>query len=844
MLKRSQQLLIFTSLLSLTTIPVVWAEETGERKVKKIAIEETSVNETSSLIAQGVTRVTGVEVNQTDEGLELILKTSAGSERLVPLILPEGNDLVIDILDATLAFSIRNGVTETNPAPGINKITVNKANDNSIRVRIAGANQTPSAEVLPGRDDLVLSVTPQDSTAQEEPDEEIEVIATGEAEEEDSYSVDEATTATRTNTPLRDVPQSIQVIPQKVIEDQGVTRIGDAVRNVSGVTPQRDRSNASDRFNIRGFDNSRILRNGFGTGNIAGTGDARNISPSVVERIEVLKGPASVLYGQAQPGGVVNYVTKKPLDEPFYNLEFTAGNFGFIEPAIDISGPLTEDKKLAYRFNVSYQNSGNFRDFVDSEIISIAPVISYDFSENTNLTFEYEYLEQNQTYDDGLPIDPIVFEIPRERFLGEPDDFFDTTTNRFNLTLEHRFSDNIRLRSGFAAELFDSSAFTFRLDEFDPETNEISRFVSDGEFSNDNLSWQTDLISEFKTGSVEHQLIAGFELAESELLDESVGFFDSDIPLAINVVDPQYGTPRPSANNNLNENNTISTVGLYLQDQVTLLRNLKFLVGGRYDFATTENEFDELFEGETFSNSVEADSEAFSPRVGLVYQPIEPISLYTSFSRSFIPNTDTTSDGETIEPERGTQFEVGVKGEFGKFSTTLAAYEITKTNITRTDPDNDDFSIPIGEVKSRGIELDVAGEPLSGWNIIASLFFNDAFISEGDEDNPEDDTLINAPGSGASLWTTYEIQKGSLQGLGFGAGLFYVGDVEAQIPNDFVIPSYVRVDTSLFYDRDNWRAQLNFRNLFDNEYFESAQNSNLIFPGAPFTVLGSVSVEF
>ena len=314
MLKRSQQLLIFTSLLSLTTIPVVWAEETGERKVKKIAIEETSVNETSNLIAQGVTRVTGVEVNQTESGLELILKTSAGSERLVPLILPEGNDLVIDILDATLAFSIRNGVTETNPAPGINKITVNKANENSIRVRIAGANQTPNAEVLPGRDDLVLSVTPQDSTAQEEPDEEIEVIATGEAEEEDSYSVDDAETATRTDTPLRDVPQSIQVIPQKVIEDQGVTRIGDAVRNVSGVTPQRDRSNASDRFNIRGFDNSRILRNGFGTGNIAGTGDARNISPSVVEQIEVLKGPASVLYGQAQPGGVVNYVTKKPLD--------------------------------------------------------------------------------------------------------------------------------------------------------------------------------------------------------------------------------------------------------------------------------------------------------------------------------------------------------------------------------------------------------------------------------------------------------------------------------------------------------------------------------------------------
>jgi iron complex outermembrane receptor protein len=794
-----------------------------------------------NLLTQGTTRVMGVEVIQTEEGLELVLKTVAGSERLVPLILPEGNDLVIDILDATLAFSIRNGVTELNPAPGIKRITVNKVDDSSIRVRITGENQTPSAEVVTGRDDLVLSVTPEGATTVQEPDEEIEVIATGQAEE-DGYDAEEATTATRTDTPLRDIPQSIQVVPQEVLEDQGVTRIGDALRNVSGVTIQRDRSNASDRFNIRGFDNSRTLRNGFRSGNISG--NTINISPNVVEQIEVLKGPASVLYGQVEPGGVVNYVTKKPLNEPFYNLEFTAGSFGFVEPAIDLTGPLKEDKKLTYRFNVSYQNGGSFRDFVDSEIISIAPVISYDFSDATSLTFEYEYLESNQTFDDGLPIDPIVFELPRERFLGEPEDFEDITTHSFYLNLNHRFSDNIRLRSGFAAEISDTSESAFRLFELDTETNEISRFTSDGEFSNNNISWQTDLISEFKTGSVEHQLLAGFELARTDAQDESIGFFDENQPLAINVINPQYGTPRPSTNTTFSSDDTVSTLGFYLQDQVTLLPNLKLLAGGRYDFATTESEFDELFEGETFSEESEFDSEAFSPRVGLVYQPIEPISLYGSFSRSFIPNTDTTSDGDTIEPERGTQFEVGVKGEFGKFSTTLAAYEITKTNITRTDPDNDDFSIPIGEVKSRGIELDVAGEPLSGWNIIASLFFNDAFISEGDEDNPEDDTLINAPGSGASLWTTYEIQKGSLQGLGFGAGLFYVGDVEAEIPNDFVIPSYVRVDASLFYDRDNWRAQLNFKNLFDKEYFESSQNTSLIYPGAPFTVLGSVSVEF
>jgi iron complex outermembrane recepter protein len=839
-------------LLSITN-PVA-AEEIGDRSnlsssardlVEVGANGGLSLQKLAQNSQQALARVTGVEVKQTPKGLELILLTAAGSERLVPLILPEGNNLVVDILDATLALPRENEFRKINPAPGIKEINLVKIDESSIRLTITGEKQAPSAEVIPSNQNLVLSINPSEATAQQTPDEEIEIIATGEAEEE-RYNPSNASTATRTDTPLRDVPQSIQVIPQKVIEDQGITRIGDALRNVSGVIPQRDFANISDRFSIRGFDQSRTLRNGFRSG--FDLGATTTIAPNVVERIEVLKGPASVLYGQVQPGGVVNYVTKKPLDEPFYNLEFSAGSFSLIEPALDFSGPLTADKKLTYRFNLSYQNGGNFRDFVDSEILAIAPIISYKFSDDTSLTFEYEYLESNLTADDGLPIDPVIFEIPRERFLGNPDDFIDTKTHSFYLTLDHRFNENIQLRSGFSVQTADDSSSFLRLFEFDPESGQMSRFFNEGEGFGDSYAWQTDLISKFKTGSLEHQLLAGFELARnSSGTDFSEGYDDleADIALPIDVFNPQYDTVIPDIrNSSFNQENIVSTLGFYLQDQVTLLPNLKFLAGGRYDFAKNESDSFEEYSGEIFSSSNEFDNEAFSPRVGLVYQPIEPISLYASYSRSFIPNTATTSDGEVIEPERGTQYEVGIKGEFGDFSTTLAAYEITKTNVARTDPEDPDFSIPIGEVKSRGIELDLAGEPVNGWNIIASLFFNDAFISVGDEFNPEDDTLINAPGSGASLWTSYEIQKGKFQGLGFGGGLFYVADVEAEIPNDFVLPSYVRADASLFYDRDTWRVQLNFKNLFDTEYFESSQNSSLIFPGAPFSVLGSVAVEF
>ncbi|MEM8830126.1 MAG: TonB-dependent receptor plug domain-containing protein [Cyanobacteria bacterium P01_G01_bin.19] len=291
----------------------------------------------ADLLAQGVTRVTGVEVVQTAEGFELILETVTGSERLVPLILPEGNDLVIDILDATLAFSIRNGVEELNPVPGIRRVTVNKAEDNSIRVRISGVNQTPRAEVVPGRDDLVLSVTPEDTTAETEPDEQIDIIATGEAEE-DGYNVDEASIGTRTDTPLKDIPQSIQVVPQEVIKDQRATTANEALQNVPGVAPTSSPRAFFNSFSIRGFDSSQnTLTNGLP--------DPTNSNVNIlsnIERVEVLKGPASVLFGQGTIGGVVNYVTKQPLTEPFYSLEASVGNFDLYGGAVDLSGPLND----------------------------------------------------------------------------------------------------------------------------------------------------------------------------------------------------------------------------------------------------------------------------------------------------------------------------------------------------------------------------------------------------------------------------------------------------------------------------------------------------------------------
>ncbi|MBD2412566.1 ferrichrome-iron receptor [Nostoc calcicola FACHB-389] len=815
-----------------------------------------------------VVQVTGVKVNPTNKGVEVILQTSKG-EQLPITNRSAGNNFIADIPNAQLrlpsgeAFTFRSD----KPIAGITEITVTNFDANTIRVTVTGETIMPVVELFDSPDEgLVFSVAsaatsapsqqqpqtqptpqPSQSETQTEPsqpsaegDKPIELVVTG---EQDGYSVPDASTATRTDTPLRDIPQSIQVVPQQVIKDQQITRISDAARNVSGVTPQGGYAGATDNYNIRGFTTYDNLRNGFSV-------QDNFVNPTNIERIEVLKGPASVLYGQFEPGGVVNYITKQPLSEPYYFAEFTAGNFSTYRPSIDISGPLNSDRTLLYRLNAAYENSGSFIDFGNQEVLAIAPALTYKIGDATTLTLEYEYLKLDRTYYDGLPPDPSVFKAPISRFLGEPGDRFSQETHSVFLNVNHRFSKNIQLRSGFSVTLNDSQESEFRPNSIDLDGRTVLRRFAAGPGYLQNYSLQNDLIANFSTGSIQHQVLVGLEwnkyIYGYDYLRSSVSLTPS-----IDLFNPVYGASPPpefdeAAQRDRNDRNTIA---LYLQDQVTLLPNLKLLVGGRYDFVHRKNRsqlLDSLGREPIDDTSVDRlYDEAFSPRIGIVYQPLAPISIYASYSRSFNPGFSRTVDGTQLPPERGTQYEVGLKAELIKdrLSATFAAYDITKKNVATTDPTpgNSDFSIAAGEVKSRGLEFDVSGQILPGWNLIASYFVNDAFVSQ-DNSLPVGDLLVNAPGSGGSLWTTYEIQSGGMKGLGFGGGVFYTGDREATLPNTFKIPSYVRADASIFYKHDNWRVGLNFKNLFGTTYYDS--QGYYLRPGAPLTVLGTVSIEF
>jgi iron complex outermembrane recepter protein len=788
---------------------------------------------TASVVAQDssstMVNITGVRLIPTVNGIEVVLEKQGTSVRS-PLTKTKGNQWIAVIENAVLGLPEGTTFQKLNPAPGITEVMVRQGENQTILVTVTGETKPPIAMVK-----FEGAIAQQPSTSEPNEEGEEELVVTG--EQDPAYRPSTATTATKTNTPLRDIPQSIQIVPKEVIQDRQINRVVEAVENVSGVTSNSGTYRAIDNFIIRGFDASNnVTRNGLRdlTNNFPGA------SANNLERVEVLKGPASVLYGQGGAGGIINLVTKQPLNNPRYSAEVSVGNFDTYEPSFDITGPLNAEKSVLYRLNGSYLNSRNFIDFFETERLSIAPTIQWKVGKNTTFTFEAEYLRNSNTNNFGLPVVGTVLpnpngEVPVSRTVSEPDDFINVNLTRLGYTLEHRFNENWSLRNSFGTTLSafeQKQVFPFALQD---DNRTVDRSENLRQASNNYFNLVTDITGKFKTGSVQHQLLIGFDLFKQDN-DEN---FESRPIASIDLFDPVYGAVSDLPDFVSRTLEVSESLGFYVQDQITVLENLKFLIGGRFDL--TRQKITDLLDP---SASNEQSSSAFSPRLGIVYQPIKPISLYASFTRSFNPLAGKDFNNTLFEPERGTQYEVGVKADITqKLSATLAFYQLTRTNVETDDPINPGFSVQTGEQRSRGIEFDLSGEILPGWKVIASYAYTDARITK-DTTFPVGNLIDNVPQHSASLWSTYEIQKGAVKGLGFGLGLYYVGDRAGDLDNTFVLPSYLRTDASIFYRRKNWRIGLNFRNLFGANYFEGANNSGFVFPGSPLTVTGSISVEF
>lgn len=697
---------------------------------------------------------------------------------------------------------------------------------------------------------------------------EITVKAKSTHSKADAYYQKDAGAATRTNTPAMETSQAVNILSRQVLDDIHATRLDDTLELVSGVSRQNNFGGLWDNFAIRGFaghDNTgpAMLRNGF-SGN-RGFNPPRDTANT--ERVEFLKGPAAALYGNSEPGGTLNVVTKKPQFKASNSAEVYAGSYDTYRSVIDSTGPLSEN--LAYRLIVAAEDKGSFRDHVDSERLLLSPSLTWLISPSTTLNYELEYLKHRTPLDRGIALRDSngrrLHHIHRNRFLGDPE-AGDITMEAFThqLSLEHEFSQRWRGRLGVAYKLnrTDGDALETRPGfSFISPAGDVRRRLRQRDLDSNDLNLLAELNGQFDTAGLQHDLLIGMEayrFENQQWLGNNNGVGNA---LSINQYSPRYHIALPSSftvASNFREQQT--NIALFLQDQLSLDEHWKLMAGVRLESYRQELH-------NRLNNSItRQDHSVLSPRLGLTYVVNPTLSLYTSFSRSFRPNAGTAggnqfgldASGDAFDPERGRAWESGIKYQAPdqRLGATLAVFDITKTNVLTNNPSQPDFSIAAGEVRSRGIEFDLSGQLTERIRLIGSYTFTDAYLGKDLKISPipgllpdgivaAGSRLSNIPRHSASAMLMHEQPLAGGGKLGVGGGFSYVGKRADSSEDLFELPSYVTVRLMSYWQMNpKLRLSLDVSNLFDREYYASSYNSSWIMPGTPRMITLGLQAKF
>lgn len=684
---------------------------------------------------------------------------------------------------------------------------------------------------------------------------------------ESSYGREEATSATRIPAPIQDVPRSISVVTRNVIEDQKAYRIDEAIRNVSGTFMSSTFGGRAGEFMIRGFRSEQIFKNGFREDSTYGARAGRDTAN--IESIEVVKGPPSYLYGRADPGGIINQITKAPLRNSYFSGEMIFGSYGLYRPTIDVGGPLNASGTVTSRLNMVYESGESYRQGVQTDRFFIAPTIGWALSPQTTLRWEAEYLYDKSPIDRGLvAVGNGPAPIPIGTFLGDPRRRGEIHQGSTTLTLLHQFNDTFRwrsaLRSAVASERYSSLESNF----LDETTGILGLARYEIPSSSQNHYLQNELHGSFSTGTIKHKTLLGLELGREYFRNKVSGDF-GELGSFIDIFNPTNRLFVDGALTTFNNSKqTNNALGLYFGDQISLLPNLHMHAGGRFDVFEQNrvNRPNDLAPEASKDKQVD---HAFSPSIGMTYQPWKTMAVFANYTRSFLPQTGgaRSLSGALFRPERGESYEGGLKfhSPDGQLRLTFTAFETFKKNVLTSDISQgpgSGFSIATGEQRSRGFEVDLAGQLWPGLEIIASYAYIDARITK-DNLFLEDSRLPNVPKHQASVWTTYTFHDGMLRGLGLSAGFVAFGQrpgiflcqdpVGSFCQDPFNLPGYVRMDAAVYYrnqvnvlnKKTNFIASVNVRNLLDERYFIGAQNfREIIYTGAPITVIGSLKLEY
>jgi len=654
---------------------------------------------------------------------------------------------------------------------------------------------------------------------------------------QDSYVAPGVTTATRTDTPIAETPASIQVIPLQVIEDQGVNRLRDVYRNVSGVMPVKSEGSGIqfETAYVRGF-SQRMYVDGvnFYT--------CPPINLAGVQQVEVLKGPASSLYGAMEVGGLINTVPRLPefADRTTVTGEF--GSYNFYRGQIDSTGGINQD--MAYRVEGAYENSDSFRDFLHKESTFIAPSFTWNLSEQTRLTTWLWYQHLDRPVDNGCPFTftgQPVGSITRNLAGPNTDNNQTIDDTVFGIRLNHDVTPDFTLREKFLMHYFDSTMDAIRFGTVNA-ANRLSPYYDGSSFNDLEFDLVSDALWRLELGPTKHQLLFGVELSRSDYYYDRL----TDSTLAkINIFNPVYPTgpfhPVPGV---AQQNTLTQGVGGFVQEQMDALDNrLHLLIGGRADYV------DQFYKSWSNGLIYDQDDVGLSGRVGLMYDLTPWMSPYVNISRSFNPNTagsSLTYDGHPLDPTTGLQYEAGSKFSFfdKRLLLTMAAYQITKENVAVNDTDHPGFSLNGGQLRSQGIEFDVLGQITPELQAVGCYAYTDTEVIESNT-LPVGAPFADIPLHSGSLWLKYTFQTGWLKNFGVGAGAFACGERSGNNNHTYNVSGYARMDTAAWYSYtlrsgQQIKLQVNVFNLLDKTYYESG----VAQPGTPLSVMGRVSVTF
>ena len=670
-----------------------------------------------------------------------------------------------------------------------------------------------------------------------------EVVVTEKAAPASRYEVTESSSATKIAVPLRDVPQSVSVVPQAVMRDQNAQSVQDALQNVPGLSFSVG-DGQRDQVAIRGFT---AITDQF----IDGVRDDalyfRDLSN--IERIEVLKGPASVLYGRGSAGGLINRVTKKPLAEPFREIGATLGSEGQKRGEFDI-GTATADKQTLFRLTGALEDSSGFRNQYFLERQALAPSITFKLKPQTTLTLQADYLKDKRLADQGVPSfrgRPV--DVPIETYYGAANGreraFVQSDVTSTSLTLDHAFSDTLKLHSVLRA-------YDYSLDR---NYTTISK-VTDGPVptvtiaqtrrlrDEDGVYLQNELSHTVQWGGTRHQILYGLERQnKSEQLSSlaNAATYNLFNPV-LATLSPLPTSIVPSANNQ----NRVNVAALYWQDLVTLNPQWKVLAGLRYDRLRQSR--DDL----TARNiDLTRTDNTVSPRLGAVYQPSEQLSLYASYSRSFQPISDSfvfRANSDQLKPTQTVNLEIGAKLDLGaKASVTAALFNMSQTNIQVADPLNASFSLPVGKQRTRGLELSFAGEIAPRWEVIGGYAYMDSAITESTERTSagtpfKGNTAALTPRHGLNLWIKRKFDNGYYLAAG--------GRAEsaryASPDNLTVLPGYGVINLGAGYEQKKFDIVVTLKNLLNRKYYVAAHSgaNDYNLPGEPRSLLVSARYRF